>query len=169
MMAVMYSTSALAGTVSSPFFKHPYEAKSFKRMIRFRIGFDKPKNATMTTSIELKLEFDTDKKKYWEEVIIGSGHYENGWFQIDHNDENANKKRSLIGEKEEILKHIHEPVYITQKFPLGIPKEDRDPYLFVQFTRRMTAEDVSRWKATRNTGMKLSWSYDDPELQPDPK
>ena len=33
----------------------------------------------------------------------------------------------------------------------------------------MTAEDVSRWKAKRNTGMKLSWSYDDPQLEPDHK
>ena len=33
----------------------------------------------------------------------------------------------------------------------------------------MTAEDVSRWKAKRNTGMKLSWSYDDPQLESDQK
>ena len=170
LMTVMYSTSALAGTVSSPFFKQPYEADIFERMIRFRIGFDKPKNATLTTNIELKLEFDTDKKKYWEEVVIGSGHYKNGWFQMDYNEENANKNSwSLIGKKEEILKQIEEPTNFTHKFPFGSPKGDRDPYLFVEFTRRMTAEDVSRWKATRNTGIKLSWSYDEPELQPDHK
>ena len=76
---------------------------------------------------------------------------------------------SRNGKKEEILKQIEEPTNFTQKFPLGTPNGDRDPYLFVEFTRRMTAEDVSRWKAKRNTGMKLSWSYDDPQLEPDHK
>ena len=167
-LVVMYSTSALAGTVSSPFFKHSLKADTFERIIRFRIGFDKPKNATSTTNIELKLEFDTDKKRHWEEVIIGSGHYKNGWFQMDYNEENAKKNRwHLMDKKEEILKHFEEPTNFTQKFILGSSKGDRDPYLFVEFTRKMTAEDVSRWRAKRNTGMKLSWSYDEPELQPD--
>ena len=103
----------------------------------------------MNTSIEFKLEFDTDRRKDWEEVVFGSGHYNNGWFQMDYKEENS---WSRIGKKEEILKQIEEPTH-----------------LFVEFTRRMTAEDVSRWKAKRNTGMRLSWSYDDPQLEPDHK
>ena len=119
----------------------------------------------MNTSIEFKLEFDTDRRKNWEEVVFGSGHYKNGWFQMDYKEENI---WSRIGREEEI-KQIEKPTNCTQKFPLGTPNGDRDPYLFVEFTRRMTAEDVSRWKAKRNTGMKLSWSYDDPQLESDQK
>ena len=120
----------------------------------------------MNTSIEFKLEFDTDRRKDWEEVVFGSGHYNNGWFQMDYKEENM---WSRIGREEEILKQIEERTNFTQKFPLGTANGDRDPYLFVEFTRRMTAEDVSRWKAKRNTGMKLSWSYDDPQLESDQK
>ena len=152
LMAVMYSTSALAGTVSSPFFKQPFQGDAFERMLTFRIGFDKPKNATPTTKLELKLEFDTDKKRYWEEVVIGSGHYKlDGWFE------------------DEKMEWIEEPTNFTQKVPLGTPMNERDPYVFVEFRRRMTAEDVSRWRTKRNTGIRLSWSYDDPELEPDHK
>ena len=153
-LTVMFSTSALAGSVSSPFFKQPFDDETFARMIRFRIRFDKPKNATATTNIELKLEFDTDKERYWEEVIIGSGHYDiNGWFE----DEN----------KEEILERIQDPTNTTHQFPLGATKGllNRDPYVFFEFRRRMTADDVRRWKTKRNTGMRLSWSYDDPKLE----
>ena len=150
-MAVKYSTSALAGTVSSPFFKQPFQAETFERMLTFRIGFDKPKNATPTTNFELQLEFDTDNQRYWEEVLIGSGHYRDGWFE------------------DEKMEWIEEPTNFTQKFPLGTPKNDRDPYLFVEFRRRMTAEDVSRWRTKRNTGIRLSWNYDDPELESDHK
>ena len=38
LMAVMYSTSALTGSVSSPFFEQPYDPDTFERNIRFRIG-----------------------------------------------------------------------------------------------------------------------------------
>ena len=53
----------------------------------------------MNTSIEFKLEFDTDRRKDWEEVVFGSGHYKNGWFQMDYKEENI---WSRIGREEEI-------------------------------------------------------------------
>ena len=78
-----------------------------ERKIRFRIGFDKPKNATLTTNIEFNLEFDTDEKRYWEEVIIGSGHYKfNGWFE----DEKMEWK----------LKNLHGHVKMMYVFILAI-------------------------------------------------
>ena len=67
------------------------------------------------------------------------------------------------------MEWIEEPTNFTQKVPLGTPMNERDPYVFVEFRRRMTAEDVSRWRTKRNTGIRLVWSYDDPQLEPDHK
>ena len=93
-----------------------------------------------------------------EEVTIGSGHYRGGWFE---------------GETEEILEQIEEPTNFTAKFPLGTAMKgwegEREPYLFVEFRRLMTAEMVNRWKSQRKTGIRLSWSYDDPQLETDYK
>ena len=150
-MTVMYSTSALAGTASSPFFKYPYEAETFEKNIRFKIGFDKPKNATLTTNIEINFEFDMD----FGIGIIGTGQYKNGLFQR---------------QEEKELDHFSSSTKnFTQKFLLGTPKGDRDPYLFVELRRQMNDESWRLWRTKRNTGMRLSWSYDDPDLEPDYK
>ena len=33
-------------------------------------------------------------------------------------------------------------------------------FFFVEFRRQMSAEEVFRWDSVRNTGIRLSWSYD---------
>ena len=33
-------------------------------------------------------------------------------------------------------------------------------FFFVEFRRQMFAEEVFRWDSVRNTGIRLSWSYD---------
>ena len=43
----------------------------------------------------------------------------------------------------------------SKKFPI----EDQS-YFFIKYRRMMTAESLFRWKSKRNTGIRLSWSYD---------
>ena len=43
----------------------------------------------------------------------------------------------------------------SKKFPI-----ETQSYFFIKYSRWMTAENFFQWKSKRNTGLRLSWSYD---------
>ena len=57
---VKLRSSALSGTVSTPFFNEEFNQKTFKRNITFRIEIDKPNISHDNTTIDIKIDFDTD-------------------------------------------------------------------------------------------------------------
>ena len=67
-LPVVYQSSALAETVSSPFFEEPFDIETFEKNMLFRIEIYKPKKATSNTKIEIKIEFDTDNEKFIRET-----------------------------------------------------------------------------------------------------
>ena len=149
-LTIFYKTSALSGSLSSPFFKEPFHLETFQPRLMFKIAIEKARGlmATGVTSIELKLTLDTEvaeHKRWKEEVIFGEG--------------------SLTSQHSEKPNIINRPTNFTRKF---LVKNHVD-YFFIEFRRDMSAEDVYRWDNKRNTGISFSWSYDDKRLTEDLK
>ena len=72
---VKLRSSALSGTVSTPFFNEEFNQETFKRNMTFRIEIDKPNISHDNTTIDIKMDFDTEKQiigKEWEIVKLSS-------------------------------------------------------------------------------------------------
>ena len=144
---VKLRSSALSGTVSTPFFNEEFNQQTFKRNITFRIEIDKPNISHDNTTIDIKIDFDTDKQiigRDWEIVKLVNG--QKDWWN------------PFSGE--EILMEITNATSFTTKYFVN----EYNSYFCVEFRRNMSVEDVYRWKHKRNTGLRLSWSYSDKEL-----
>ena len=142
---VKLRSSALSGTVSTPFFNEEFNQETFKRNMTFRIEIDKPNISHDNTTIDIRLDIDTDKqinRREWEVVnLVGDW----DWWPLSG---------------ETILMEITNATSFTTKYFVN----EYNSYFCVEFTRVMSVEDVYRWRSRRNTGLRLSWSYSDKEL-----
>ena len=131
MVYYKHSTYALAGTVETPYFRQPFERSSFYRYFQYAVSIRVPDSIVNSSAIRLVLHMEYDTSEYDTLRVVGpeSSQLEEG-----------NKMFSLN------VSMVDEYSYVVES-------------VAVSFYRRIKSSELDRWERRRNTGLRLSWTF----------
>ena len=152
-------TFATTGTFSTPYFrKETFDETKFERMFESRVLVNFPPGLARGSQITLDIEYDVEQNSAEEFITINKQEYKRvgnkvlgyrGWWE------------STWGMTLDVTKH-----YYSKELPVsGNAIAGHHPRIVVRYRRHMK-EEYNSWADRRNTGMRLSWSYNSTDIQP---
>ena len=128
-ISYIVTTTAFEGTVSTPFFKQPFDENTFQNHLNFMIYINVPESIQQNKNMSLVINVDYDLGE------VGNSEYM------------KMSKNPKFLKNEEIISRTYN---VT---------EDEDSPFLVRYMRVMNEDQLTSWKSKRNTGMKVTWYY----------
>ena len=137
-------TSALSGRFSTPYFGEIFNEEDFDLRLSFSISIYVPEEIRKNASVSLviDIDYDIEENTITGEILRVGGSNSYSW---EHEKLNSTLK-------------IYKKEFSLQG----------DESYKVSYSRAMDKSDYQWWKSKRNTGMRVSWYYND-TVKPDKK